>query len=55
VELRSGALESLPLEDGELDAAVMSLVLHYVPEPVAWHWRKRARVCGRAAGWWWWT
>src|SRR5690606_12615504 len=35
VELRSGALESLPLEDGELDAAVMSLVLHYVPEPVA--------------------
>jgi ArsR family transcriptional regulator len=35
VELRAGALESLPLDDGELDAAVMSLVLHYVPEPVA--------------------
>ncbi|MGH7446024.1 MAG: ArsR/SmtB family transcription factor [Longimicrobiales bacterium] len=35
VELRSGALESLPVDDGELDAAVMSLVLHYVPEPVA--------------------
>ena len=35
VELRSGALEALPIEDGELDAAVMSLVLHYVPEPVA--------------------
>jgi ubiquinone/menaquinone biosynthesis C-methylase UbiE/DNA-binding transcriptional ArsR family regulator len=33
VELRSGALEALPLEDGELDAAVLSLVLHYVPEP----------------------
>jgi ArsR family transcriptional regulator len=35
VELRSGALEALPLDDGELDAAVMSLVLHYVAEPVA--------------------
>jgi SAM-dependent methyltransferase len=34
VELRTGELESLPLEDGELDAAVASLVLHYVPEPV---------------------
>ncbi|HEX6307478.1 MAG TPA: metalloregulator ArsR/SmtB family transcription factor, partial [Longimicrobiales bacterium] len=35
VELRAGSLEALPIEDGELDAAVMSLVLHYVPEPVA--------------------
>lgn len=35
VELRSGALEALPIDDGELDAAVLSLVLHYVPEPVA--------------------
>jgi ArsR family transcriptional regulator len=35
VELRPGALEALPIDDGELDAAVMSLVLHYVPEPVA--------------------
>jgi SAM-dependent methyltransferase len=34
VELRSGALESLPLADGELDAAVHSLVLHYVANPV---------------------
>jgi SAM-dependent methyltransferase len=33
VELRAGALESLPVEAGELDAALMSLVLHYVPEP----------------------
>jgi ubiquinone/menaquinone biosynthesis C-methylase UbiE len=33
VELRTGALESLPVTDGELDAAVLSLVLHYVPEP----------------------
>jgi SAM-dependent methyltransferase len=33
VELRAGELEELPLEDGELDAAVLSLVLHYVPEP----------------------
>jgi SAM-dependent methyltransferase len=33
VELRHGALESLPVEGDELDAALMSLVLHYVPEP----------------------
>jgi SAM-dependent methyltransferase len=30
----AGALEALPVADGELDAAVLSLVLHYVPEPV---------------------
>jgi ArsR family transcriptional regulator len=34
VELRQGDLEALPIADAELDAAVMSLVLHYVPEPV---------------------
>jgi SAM-dependent methyltransferase len=33
VELRAGELEDLPIADGELDAAVLSLVLHYVPEP----------------------
>ncbi len=33
VELRAGDLESLPLEDGELDLAVLSLVLHYVVDP----------------------
>jgi SAM-dependent methyltransferase len=33
VDLRAGALESLPVENGELDAALISLVLHYVPEP----------------------
>ena len=33
VEVREGRLESLPVGDGELDAAVFSLVLHYVPEP----------------------
>ncbi|MEX1183745.1 MAG: class I SAM-dependent methyltransferase, partial [Gemmatimonadota bacterium] len=33
VELRAGALEALPLGDHELDAAVLSLVLHYVMEP----------------------
>jgi ubiquinone/menaquinone biosynthesis C-methylase UbiE len=33
VELRLGELESLPIEDGELDAAVLFLVLHYVVEP----------------------
>lgn len=33
VELRQGELESLPIEAGELDAAVLSLVLHYSPAP----------------------
>ena len=33
VELREGELEALPLEDGALDVAVASLVLHYVGEP----------------------
>jgi len=35
VELRQGALESLPLKDGEADAAVIMLVLHHVPDPGA--------------------
>jgi len=34
VELRHGELEALPIADGELDAAVLFLVLHYLPEPV---------------------
>jgi ubiquinone/menaquinone biosynthesis C-methylase UbiE/DNA-binding transcriptional ArsR family regulator len=33
VELRQGELESLPIEAGALDAAVLSLVLHYSPAP----------------------
>lgn len=33
VEVREGELERLPLADGELDAAVAFLVLHYVAEP----------------------
>lgn len=33
VELRAGALEALSLDDGELDAALVFLVLHYVAEP----------------------
>lgn len=33
VEVKSGRLESLPIEDGSLDAALLFLVLHYVPEP----------------------
>jgi len=35
VEVRRGELEALPIEDGELDAAVMMLVLHHVPDPSA--------------------
>ncbi len=33
VDLRAGELESLPVADRELDAAVLFLVLHYVVEP----------------------
>jgi len=33
VELRAGDLEDLPIADGELDLAVLSLVLHYVVDP----------------------
>jgi len=33
VELRRGRLEALPIADGELDAAVLSLVLHHLAEP----------------------
>ncbi len=35
VERREGRLESLPVSDGELDVALLSLVLHYVPHPEA--------------------
>ena len=33
VELRRGDLEELPVDDGRLDAAMLTLVLHHVPEP----------------------
>ena len=33
VDLRQGDLESLPIEDSVLDAAMLSLVLHYSPDP----------------------
>lgn len=33
VELREGRLESLPVDDGVLDVAVLSLVLQYMPDP----------------------
>jgi len=34
VELRTGDLEKLPIGDGDLDVAVLSLVLHYVVDPL---------------------
>jgi ArsR family transcriptional regulator len=34
-EVRAGRLESLPVEDGSHDAALLFIVLHYVPEPDA--------------------
>ena len=33
IDLRRGELESLPIDDGRLDAATVMLVLHHVPEP----------------------
>lgn len=35
VEVRKGELAALPLDDGELNAAVYSLVLHHLPDPEA--------------------
>lgn len=34
VELRRGSLEELPIGDGDLDAAIVFLVLHYLADPV---------------------
>jgi ArsR family transcriptional regulator len=33
VEFRAGTLEELPVADGELDAALLILVLHHAPDP----------------------
>jgi ArsR family transcriptional regulator len=41
VELRKGALERLPLDDDSLDAAIVALVLHHVPDP--------SKVCAEVA------
>jgi SAM-dependent methyltransferase len=35
VEVRSGSLEDLPIEAASLDAAILSLVLHFVVDPAA--------------------
>ena len=34
VEVRNGSVEELPIEDGELDVALMFMVTHFVLEPV---------------------
>lgn len=34
VDVRRGDMEALPIDDGQLDAAILALVLHHVPEPV---------------------
>jgi len=44
VDIRRGELEALPIADGELDAALLSLVLHYSPDP-ARTLTEVARVC----------
>lgn len=35
VDVRRGELEALPIENNELDAATLMLVLHHVPDPAA--------------------
>jgi len=35
VELRAGSIEELPIDAATLDVAVLSLVLHYVADPIA--------------------
>ena len=35
VDIRRGTLEALPVENGELDAATLALVLHHLPDPAA--------------------
>ena len=34
VDVRRGELEALPIQDGELDAATLLLVLHHLPDPL---------------------
>ena len=34
-DVRRGAIEALPIDDGELDAALLFLVLHHLPDPAA--------------------
>ena len=43
VMVRQGELETLPIEDGELDGALLVLVLHHLPQPPA-VLREAARV-----------
>lgn len=33
VDIRRGNMEALPIDDGQLDVAIVALVLHHVPEP----------------------
>ena len=35
VDLRLGSLEALPIDNGQLDIALLGLVLHHVPDPAA--------------------
>jgi ubiquinone/menaquinone biosynthesis C-methylase UbiE/DNA-binding MarR family transcriptional regulator len=48
VDIRKGELEALPMKDGELDVAMLSLVLHYSPDPSR-TLAEVARVCRRGA------
>ena len=48
VSFRAGSLDRLPIEDGELDLAIASLVLHHVADPTAA--LRELRRCLRSEG-----
>ena len=48
VDLRRGELEALPIDDGRLDAAMLMLVLHHVPEPAKA--LRKSRACSKPGG-----
>ena len=51
VEIRQGNLEALPIDDAQLDIAVMGLVLHHVPDPGVWRCAESApRAQGKRGG-----
>jgi ArsR family transcriptional regulator len=45
VDVRLGTLEALPIDNGQLDIAIMALVLHHVPDP-----RLALAECARVLG-----
>ena len=49
VDLRLGTLEAVPIDDGQVDVAMMALVLHHVPDPARALERSARASCTAAA------